>query len=193
MRTFSLAMKFAFLRTAEMNRKSDFRADANSANSLSPREVYKLLQGSVPGMAYVTKCTSRSLDKAGCDYWIHREGGKRSLALDLKELRNEPYPDDTLLLETSIEGKHASAGWAVDPTKVTDLYLMVRAGRHPVVLSARRVRKALETYELIWAELFGAGGNETDGIYAPFRCSYVLVPKRVLLKACDEVAANWRN
>lgn len=176
-----------------MNRKSDFLTDAKSANSLSPQKVFKLLLGSVPGMRYVTRCNSRSLDKRGCDYWVHREKGKRPLAIDLKELRSGPYPGDKLLLETSIQGRHTSAGWAVDETKVTDLLLIVRAGESPVILSARRVRKALETYEVIWSELFGAGVNGTTGIYGDFRCGYILVPKKALQKACDEVAANWRN
>jgi hypothetical protein len=98
-----------------------------------------------------------------------------------------------LLLETSIQGKHVSAGWAVDETKITDILLIVRAGETPVVLSARRVRKALETYEAIWSELFGAGQNTTIGVYGDFRCGYILVPQKALQMACDEVAASWRN
>lgn len=163
------------------------------SNSLTPKEVYQLLLGHVPGMKFVTRRKTTADDRQGIDYVIHR-AGRRPLFVDLKEVSYAPGRKDRVLLETAMRGKKVVAGWAVDAQKKTDLILIVRADGSHLLLSARRVREALIRHRETWTKRKAStGSNSTQGFYEKFQSDYLLVDRSELESACDNVARDWTN
>lgn len=172
-----------------------FSRSAGKANSISPQAIFLLLQPHVPHLRFVAPRESLEADRAGTDFVAFRSGGRRPLNVDLKELSFTPAPGQKppVLLETAMHGGGKAEGWATDETKSTDLYLMVYGDGSHLVLSARRVREALNRHGDDWAARHRTGTNATRGFYETFHSDYVLVPRRELSAACAEVAKEWRG
>ena len=144
-------------------------------------------------MNFVTRRKTVADDRQGIDYVVHRRG-RRPLFVDLKEVAYTPGGKDRVLLETAMRGKLVADGWAVDPKKKTDLVLIVRADGSHVLLSSRRVREALVRHRATWERNKASkGSNSTQGFYEEFYSEYVLVDRKKLETACDEIAQEWKN
>lgn len=129
----------------------------------------------------MTHRSSVAEDRAGIDYLAHRSGGRRPLAIDLKEISYVPGPDETpdVLLETACRGQVDAPGWATDETKRTDLFLLVYGDGSSVVLAARQVREALQRYGRAWTTQYRTGSSATRGYYETFYSDYsVYSPQR---------------
>lgn len=164
-----------------------------ASNSLTPKEVFKHLLGHVPGMTFVTRRKTIADDRQGIDYVVHRQG-RRPLFVDLKEVTYFPSGNDRVLLETAMRGKRVTDGWAVDPKKKTDLVLIVRADGSHVLLSSRRVREALIRHRATWEKNKASKGSiSSPGFYEEFYSDFVLVDRKELEAACDEIAEDWKN
>lgn len=171
-----------------------FRKSVQGGNTLTEAQLFQLLKGHIPGLVRVEIRRSLEQDKDGIDYILHRRFG-RPLYADLKEVAYVPSSPsaDQVLLETEIRGRTRSNGWATDPSKKTDLIVVVRGDSSVVIYSARRVRAALRRQLHVWKTEFKTGWNDTRGFYEVFRCFYVLVPRHVLERECNQVARLWSS
>lgn len=169
-----------------------FSMAVKSANSRTPLEVLALLRRHVRGIVKVERCKTLAEDIEGTDYVGYFRDGS-TISIDLKELSYIPASpfEDRVLLETDIYGRLRKDGWAVDESKATDLFLIVRGDNSSVHFWARALRRALKRKRAFWIKrrIARVGINYTRGNFEVFSCGYITVPRAILERECAKVAA----
>lgn len=151
-----------------------------------------ILRSRIPRCVDVLKANEEE-DRSGTDYWAVRDGGLRSLSIDLKARADDPIErwgrDDVALEVWSDIGR--KPGWSRDTAKATDYILWFWQPTHRFLLVPfHPLCETFRRYWQSWTDEYRCATQTSNG----WQSQCVFVPRLVLLgKLQDWMNGTWQT